>query len=910
MAPSRKTLYRHRKAKEHAERGSGGLPMPYTRETMVTIEERAEYRARQDRHHTEFPEYATSWERPSPEAARQAYELAVVDHDRTIRLKDFVPPLNSIHPDPVTAMQLIAVALDVAVVSARYGHRQETRYGTAEEQYRHVKRAVNRNTLTDAIMRRWSDHARLARKEKRAYSVTQMIEATAKGSWRDLLVQNISLPVLWTLIAHEYGRQHPLFHPRGTTQWGTDGGDIVLHHGPTLRAFERLMRNDKPYRHSRVRHTWRFWQVGKKRPMTNVHDPICAERPYSVVTEGAGTKSVIEIQEQVQLLFDAPLFVADYRRIRTAVKRIRAAASYYLQGSSWSAIAAVPRRELSKKFGMWEPEAKLFRSRELKMRTWLLEFRSIYEQARPLKTPVLVRSQFRKVVNRRYQNLHLFTMQTSTKKDAPMPAEFQIELTEDADYFWSMVSTSRTRWFRAPDGQPLVELDISASQTQIQSVLLGIEAMEQQSILDRRPHKKMLAELAWTYRKGAVLSAPVTAVWEDTVKKIEQAARAHPAHGGSNENMRALLEPRHKLKERALKKDVARISNTDALPDLIVKSDEAPDGYTGPDDPRLVERVKNLWMLLGYGPLVQQIIRDQDRDPEKYGPGWRKRDLEGKARERAEAAGLPWKEQTLDVRGFEILLYTVPGYLQRKRFLDACKNAALALLTADPHQGAALLDPLDGAAFEWNQPLMAPKRLSLTVGPDRWEITLVYPGSYRRQLALGKYKDEECPKCESRGKIRGSHWKCRNWNCGAVWRAKFYPATPGSDGRLQVDDEKLRKMLAPCLVHTLDSLFSSYVMLALDRAGVKTFAGVHDCWILPAEVDGEPGYDVLDRAIHAAGDPWLLALSSMYSWLDAHLCDDDVKCQLTAASRMKRDPGSLHFYAPDPRLDSKSDSTP
>jgi hypothetical protein len=45
-----------------------------------------------------------------------------------------------------------------------------------------------------------SDHARLAREQERAFSGTQMIETTARQCWRDLLVQEIRLPVLWDLI--------------------------------------------------------------------------------------------------------------------------------------------------------------------------------------------------------------------------------------------------------------------------------------------------------------------------------------------------------------------------------------------------------------------------------------------------------------------------------------------------------------------------------------------------------------------------------------------------------------------------------------------------------------------------------------------------------------------------------------
>src|SRR5262249_40032635 len=101
-------------------------------------------------------------------------------------------------------------------------------------------------------------------------------------------------------------------------------------------------------------------------------------------------------------------------------------------------------------------------------------------------------------------------------------------------------------------------------------------------------------------------------------------------------------------------------------------------------------------------------------------------------------------------------------------------------------------------------------------------------------------------------------WYCQDFTCGYSWPAEFQDLGPAADRRLRLDGEKLRKMLAPCLIHMLDSLFASYVMFALAADGVINFVSVHDCWFCPAVVyregrEPEYGHAVLDRAIKEAG---------------------------------------------------------
>jgi hypothetical protein len=566
--------------------------------------------------------------------------------------------------------------------------------------------------------------------------------------------------------------------------------------------------------------------------------------------------------------------VADYRRVRAVQKKIRLAAQAYL-GIPWSGIRKMPRT--------FSPELRHFRERELRMRIFIQEFRSVYEQVRREREPVMVQSEFYKVLNRRFQNAHFFPMQTSTKKDAALPYIIDFnkqQLDEEGEIgnvpdFWSMIDSARSRWFSAPGPSgplQLVSVDISSSQTQIQSVLLAVKEMEEQSA--KRPFKEWLAEQAWTYRKGAVLPEEAADALERTAEELERqwrkklmAAKLHPDHGGTNEAMRAFLTEREQAKLQATAQKMARrYINADFLPDLIVKDDENPDGYTGPDDPRLVELMKTLWMLDGYGPLLQSILRDIEKDPATYGPGWRRRTV-------LLPDGRIWGNPR-DIRGLELMLSVIPGYRERQTFLQACKASSIRLLTADRFASITMTDPLDGdKTFTWNQPLMVADRLSL----DHWEMTLVKPGSFRYQKKVGQYENENCPECGKRGKLRGRRWHCTDWrNCKNVWDATFHQRTPNDAGQLQTDDEKMKLMVAPCIIHVLDALFSACVMRLLAKDGVTTIVGIHDCWMIPeliyrADGTAEPAHVVLARAIKAAGEPWLLALGPIYDWLRTNL---------------------------------------
>jgi len=394
------------------------------------------------------------------------------------------------------------------------------------------------------------------------------------------------------------------------------------------------------------------------------------------------------------------------------------------------------------------------------MSAFLLEFRSVYEQAVRLKRVVTVRSAFYKVLNRRFQNAHFFPMAASGRSDRRLP---DLLLWSEPGQppvpdFWTMTDDSRSRWFSAPgpDGPlPLVSVDVSSSQTQVTAALLGLPQPEL---------KRARTKRAW-----------------------------------------------------------------DARDALLRDGDVACNSYTGPEDERLLEAVKNLLMRMGYGSMVHNVVRKQRWNRETYGPGW------------------------TDAKAAAAFLHSLPGFNEAQRFLEACRWVGGH---ADRHKGLELIDPLDQTPFCWNPIQRADDLLRL----DGWDLVLMKPGSYETGL---------CPSCQTnRSTRRGNRRTCWRASCRATWTVKFTENAPNAAGRYPVNLTKLRQMAAPCFVHMLDGLFAAYVIRELRRRGVTNLVSIHDSWYIPAIPDART---VLEDALVAAGEPWLRALVGVYQLLEVYL---------------------------------------
>jgi len=95
---------------------------------------------------------------------------------------------------------------------------------------------------------------------------------------------------------------------------------------------------------------------------------------------------------------------------------------------------------------------------------------------------------------------------------------------------------------------------------------------------------------------------------------------------------------------------------------------------------------------------------------------------------------------------------------------------------------------------------------------------------------------------------------------------EWTPARPNRAGDYPIDRAALRRMIGPCLVHMLDSLFAGIVVEKLNELGVRDVVSIHDAWLIPADSE-----TALHKAVASAGEPWLRSLKPVYRDLVRYL---------------------------------------
>lgn len=247
-------------------------------------------------------------------------------------------------------------------------------------------------------------------------------------------------------------------------------------------------------------------------------------------------------------------------------------------------------------------------------------------------------------------------------------------------------------------------------------------------------------------------------------------------------------------------------------------------GYD-PDGPQLRESVKNLWMTTNYGSTAWKVVRTQREKPLTYGPGFIGP---------AEAARL---------------LKRLPGSRDMAKFKKMCRTVANVALSRNAAAGVLFIDPLDGFLFRWNTTAHRDEAIHCAGG----RIMIQTPGQWVKWVAGHLWK---------RGQV---------FNKTKVWVSA---STTDDAGRYPLDESKLKRQIAPMLVHSLDALFSGLVIEQLGKSGVRDFFAAHDAWYVPRTVEGRLGLGVLREAIENASKAWYRSLWSVYDRLDVYLAGD------------------------------------
>jgi hypothetical protein len=256
-------------------------------------------------------------------------------------------------------------------------------------------------------------------------------------------------------------------------------------------------------------------------------------------------------------------------------------------------------------------------------------------------------------------------------------------------------------------------------------------------------------------------------------------------------------------------------------------------GYTDSDD-RLRESVKNLWMTAHYGSTPWAVVHAQRENPRTYGPGY------------------------VGPTSAARLLECLPGSRDMAMFKRMCRAVARVAFKRDPSGGVLFVDPLDGTLFRWNTAAYKVEAISCAGG----RIEIQVPGQWVRRVHTTPAEYAEKKNWLPSWLLR------RSPRVSKVW---VNTSDPDGAGRYRVNPKKLRKQVAPMLIHSLDALFSGLVIEELTKRGVQDFFAAHDAWYVPRTVGGRPGLDLLRESIEAASVVWYESLWSVYDRLDYYL---------------------------------------
>lgn len=237
-------------------------------------------------------------------------------------------------------------------------------------------------------------------------------------------------------------------------------------------------------------------------------------------------------------------------------------------------------------------------------------------------------------------------------------------------------------------------------------------------------------------------------------------------------------------------------------------------------DRRLDAAFKKAVMTWLYNSSLETVVETLDASRSEYGPG-----LGSK-----QNISLLLHDEKLKLREID------------ERFKPACRLIAQQAWDANPCQGLTFTDPFDGEVFRWNPVRW---RLEACAGSGDFKIYAKVP--YMEQVILTGWKKDGMAKT----------------------RYEWSPAERNANGDYPVDRAKLKIMVAPCLVHMLDAAFAGFVIKKLNDLKVQNVVHIHDAWLVPEDAKPE-----LDKAVAAAGEPWLRCLGPVYADLEHYLGQD------------------------------------
>jgi hypothetical protein len=557
--------------------------MPYTGARRIESDW-LDYRKLRGRHLKSNPNYDAGWHRPTALTAEKIWKL--VARRLRLRLADLRPDHTWLQRDERAELtsqgkQALVVALDAAIIAGESG------------------RMLTTNTIFDALAARWSDHYRNARENTPATCSWEMRDETLKASWHDFQLVGLRFDTL--LHAAQRGcnglyatKRIP---KRGYTVIPTDKSSLWAKYRQIINADKEYRRGSKHPRLLLADESDESIPSGVDRGVEDGLDDewahkVAAEWAYNVPKPGRRSTKVIQRLEAARLYLHVPTFLKDVDELEKTVKQ-----QHDNIKAEYAKLRTKRKRKSSRKSPLSPSRRKTIAILWQKYHAAHGPFMQLKDVRNQLQTIaadggpddggfVQIRSGFYKLSNRRYQAKNFWPTEVTGRdyrSDLVAVAQSGGQITVDADGTqWrdaghpalSSVTSRRGRWFRV-------------AETGLENAYADkYDWLDPDWAGDRRPLVGVDVSASQIQLLAVFLGL------QDLERDLAQQS--------FKKRSAELAWERHQNKEDEFK---------------------LPQGFEGPDDPKLQAAVKQAAMTHLYGSELKDVTHKLRVAPSQYGPG-------------------------------------------------------------------------------------------------------------------------------------------------------------------------------------------------------------------------------------------------------------------------------------------------
>lgn len=840
------------------------LPMHYETETIkgkISIEEWEEFHQRKMIHNQAKPSYENEFGQPLACTTKTVLEL-----------------LTPNCPDIHKTLESLLVCRTWMTEAEKQKCRQaiKTAFVIVLDTFVNAGLAygiITYNNLFDALCREFSDHHRL----NLANSVRDMWPNTAGCCRRDLLLNGIDINELWDLVVRHWSQPdlNPLFQVCKPTYSGKGQLIRILpKHSDVLTNFREIVSHDPQLVHSHIPGIKALFEqvtLPKKQPRCKV----CAEKRYNEVKLGERSEELLRLQYNSVLQLDVDAFKQDYESADGCIVRLgdKLKRDYGIDLLKTEYDIDLRLSDVKRQRRENGHETKIWSDREKHVFYTAIE-KGLGEIGHEQQVIADAQSAIKDDPNKWARHLERFLRwrlkyRGEQSPDQPRPSVEEIAKAAQVTKEWRQevrqLLTQYDQAQRHVDEYKRVYEQVKGKcglhsircgfdriinrryqplhfwPTYVSSKNINLEDKEEPEIYYPTEGEQSSFRKRWFKAFHPGTGNPCALVGLDISSSQTQII----ATLFGIENLEKLTMGRagksfkEALAEWAWQKDQCPNDNF-----RLNKGSKIVQDYKLASDQRLQTLCKELWMRTSYGGHIQSIIEDQKSDPKTFGPGW-----------------------TIEnANSFLQGLYNeFPGV---RKFLEMCRHIGQLAYDKDPCAGVTFTDPSDGAKVRWN-PVA---REDVKKGNRGHKLIFSLP-----RKATVVQKDGENKK-------------------------GFEEFPPNNDKEYPVDSERLKRMVAPCLIQMIDAYYSTLVMEQLAKQGIAVFVGIHDCWLVAEKVsvngkicDGEK---VVRSAMDEAAGEWYAGLESIYGELLKYLESDQEYKDFILVAKKKWEKRVAEKYKP------------